>query len=92
MSSDEKGFAAPILPSVGHLAKMSTALCANVFDDLEMALLLLDAGRSQLNPVQRELADRFVSTCKTFARDMLAAEGNPNALRLVFGLSPFEAQ
>jgi hypothetical protein len=75
-----------ILPSVGRLMKMSTATCANVFDELEMALLLLDAGRPDLNPVQRELASRFASTCKIFARDMLAAEGNLNALRMAFGL------
>lgn len=76
------------LPPVGPLTKISTAMCATVFDDLEMVLLMLKAGGSDLNPVQRELADRFTSTCKTFARDMLAAEGNSNALRMIFGLPP----
>ncbi len=67
---------------------MSTATCATVFDDLEMALLLLEAGQNHLNPIQRELANRFANTCKTFARDMLAAEGNTNAIRMVLGLPP----
>lgn len=71
---------------------MSTAMCATVFDELEMALLVLEAGQSHLNPIQRELADRFANTCKTFARDMLAAEGNRDALRMVFGLPPVVAQ
>lgn len=81
-----------LLPPVGHLRKMSTAMCATVFDDLEMALRLLEAGSNQFNPIQRELASRFVLTCKTFARDMLAAEGNSNALRMLFGLLPDEAR
>jgi hypothetical protein len=85
-TNEAKYPATTMLPSLGHLTKMSTATCANVFDELEMALLLLDAGRPELNPVQRELASRFITTCKTFARDILAAEGNSNALRMVFGL------
>lgn len=89
--SAEEG-CANILHPVGQLTKMSTAMCATVFDELEMALLLLEAGRHHLNPVQRELASRFVLTCKTFACDMLAAEGNSNALRMVFGLSQTTVQ
>jgi hypothetical protein len=80
------------LPVAGHLTKMSSALCATAFDDLEMALLVLEAGGKYLNPVQRELVDRFANTTKTFARDMLAAEGNQNALRMTFGLPPIKAK
>lgn len=87
-----KGASTTGLPVVAHPAKMSTALCATAFDDLEMALLVLEAGGKYLNPIQRELADRFAYKCKTFARDMLAAEGNQNALRMVLGLPPIEAR
>jgi hypothetical protein len=62
-------------------------MCTSVFDELETALLFLNAGRQELNPIQRELANRFISTCKLFARDMLAADGDPTALRMARGLS-----
>lgn len=62
------------------------------FDDLDMALLVLEAGGKYLNPVQRELVDRFANKTKTFARDMLAAEGNQNALHMTFGLPPIKAK
>lgn len=75
-----------ILPPITHPTKMSTATCASVFEDLESALMFLDSGLQELNPIQRELAGRFTSMCKTFARDMLAAEGDSNALRVIFGL------
>lgn len=80
------------LPQVGRPVKMSTALCSIVFDDLEMALLSLEAGRNHLDPIQRELVDRFAKTCSSFVRDMLVAEGNPDALRMAFGLSPTAAR
>ncbi len=76
-----------ILPSILHPKKMSTATCASVFEELENALMLLNLGRDELSPIQRELASRFISTCETFAYQMLAADGDANALRAVFGLS-----
>jgi hypothetical protein len=89
MENDKKDIVT-ILPPVDHPTKMSTAVCANVFDELETALMFLNVGRQELNPIQRELAERFISTCKLFARDMLAADGDRTALRMVLGLSVSE--
>lgn len=88
----QKGAGITGLPAVGRLTKMSTALCATAFDDLEMALLVLEAGGKYLNPIQRELVDRFANITKSFARDMLAAEGNQDALRMTLGLPSIEGR
>jgi hypothetical protein len=77
---------------VGPVRKLSTAMCSQVFDELEMALVLLEAGDNYFNSIQRELVDHFASACKTFARNMLAAEGNQNALRMMMELPPVAAQ
>lgn len=68
-------------PSTDRLTKASTALCAAVLDSLDETLTLLNAGSAQLIPLQRQLASRFASACTVFARDMLAAEGDQDALR-----------
>lgn len=80
------------LPAVGPVRKLSTAMCSQVFEELEMAMLLLEAGDKHFNSIQRELAQHFAKTCKTFARNMLAAEGNQNALRMMMGLPPVGVQ
>lgn len=74
-------------PSITNPTKASTAMCATVFDELDAALGLLNAARGDFNPLQRQLVGRFITACKVFGRDMLAADGNPDALRAVFGLS-----
>lgn len=74
-------------PEIGSPAKASTAMCATVFDELDAAVSLLDSARSDFNPLQRQLVGRFVATCKVFGRDMLAADGDPDALLSMFGLS-----
>lgn len=75
------------LPAISSPAKASTAMCATVFDELDAAVSLLNSARSDFNPLQRQLVGRFVATCKTFGRDMLAADGDVDALLLMFGLS-----
>lgn len=72
--------------STDHPTKASTALCAEVLDSLDEALMLLNAGSGQLNPLQRQLARRFHRACTVFAREMLAAEGDRDALRYLLKL------
>ena len=74
------------LPSIKNETKTSTAICAVVFEEMDAALDILDLARKDLTPVQRELVDRFIAECQLFANNMLAAEGNPDAQRAVFGL------
>lgn len=75
------------LPAIDNPTKASTAMCATVFDELDAALGLLNSARGDFNPLQRQLVGRFMATCKVFGRDMQAADGDPDALRAVFGLS-----
>jgi len=75
-----------IFPAIANPTKMSTAMCATVFEELEDALDLLNVARNEFNPLQRQLAGRFIALCKVFGRDLLAADGNPDALRAMFGL------
>ncbi|GLQ51492.1 hypothetical protein GCM10010872_29410 [Dyella flava] len=74
------------LPAIEYINKESTAMCAEIFEELDATLILLDAARLQFNPLQRQLADRFILACKGFGRDMLAAEGNRDALREILDL------
>lgn len=80
------------LPSIDNPRKATTAMCATVFDELDSALSLLDSVRENFNPLQRQLVGRFIAICKVFGHDMLAADGNPDALRVIFGLSTTEKQ
>lgn len=70
---------------ITNVTKVSTAMCAAAFDELEVALAVLGAARDELNPVQVQLVDRFVETCKLFGRDMMAADGDRDALGKVLG-------
>lgn len=74
-------------PSIDNPTKASTAMCATVFEELESALNLLAAVRTEFNPLQRQLAGRFIVACKVFGLEMLAADGRPDALRQAFGMS-----
>lgn len=74
-------------PAVGNPTKASTAMCATVFDELESTLSLLAAARTEFNPLQRQLVGRFSVACKAFGLEMLAADGQADALRQMFGLS-----
>jgi hypothetical protein len=74
-------------PSINNPTKASTAMCATVFEELDSALNLLTAVRTELNPLQRQLAGRFIVACKVFGLEMLAADGRPDALRQAFGMS-----
>lgn len=73
------------LPSVDHPTKVSTAMCATIFEELDSALALMHSVRGELNPLQRQLIGRFIAACKVFGRDMLAADGNHDALHEMFG-------
>lgn len=60
--------------------KISTAMCVSFFEDIEGALILLDSAKGEFNPIQRRLIGRFITFCKIFGLDMLAADGGRNAL------------
>jgi hypothetical protein len=87
MSAQNKSAMWKFFPAIDNPTKASTAMCATVFDELDAALDLLNSARGDFNPLQRQLVGRFIAVCKVFGRDMLAADGNPDALRAVFGLS-----
>ena len=75
------------LPLVDNPTKVSTAMCATVFEELDSALVLMHSVRGEFNPLQRQLIGRFIAACKVFGRDMLTADGNHDALREMFGFS-----
>ncbi|SEB25418.1 hypothetical protein [Variovorax sp. YR216] len=78
-----------LFPGLDRPTKRSTALCAVVIDSLDEAMTLLNVGctgTTRFNPLQREIASRFASACADFARDMLAADGDRDALRCLLEL------
>lgn len=81
-----------LFPSSMRQTKVSTAMCASFFDDIEQALLLLDSTRDQFNPLQRRLIGRFLISCKIFGRDLLAADGDRASLANTLGLQDARLQ
>lgn len=86
MSGQHKQATWEFFSPIGDPTQPSTATCAAAFDEMDVALKLLNSSRADFNPLQRQLIGRFIATCKVFGRNMLAAGGNPDALRAVFGL------
>jgi len=67
--------------------KVSTAMCADFFEDMGRSLELLNNTRNQFNPTQRRLIGRFLVACKVFGRQMLVADGVYSSVNEVCGLS-----
>jgi hypothetical protein len=77
-----------LFPAAIRQSKVSTAMCASFFEDIEQSLILLDATRDQFNPIQNRLIGRFLIACKIFGRDLLAADGEQDSLCGTLGLPP----
>lgn len=75
-------------PEINFPTKISTAMCATVFEELESAVELLDITRKEFNPTQQQLIGRFLIACRIFGQEMLVSDGNMDALRATLGLSP----
>ena len=74
-------------PEITFPTKLSTGMCATVFEELEAAVSLLDITRKEFNPIQRQLIGRFIIACKIFGHEMLVGDGDAEALRITLGLS-----
>lgn len=77
-----------LFASSGRPTKQSTVACRRIFDSVDDVLMVLNSqpARSRLNPLQLQIASRFATSCTLFARDMMAAEGDPDALRYLLKL------
>ncbi len=69
-----------ILPEIVGVQKMSTAWCALAFEDITDMMTILEAGTSQMTPVQRRVWERYKEQTRQFAHDMLLAEGHPQEI------------
>lgn len=75
-----------ILPEIQDIRRLSTASCASIFEEMDSALSFSSAFTDDLNPLQQRLLEQYIGLSKTFARNMLAADGDLDALSEVLGI------
>lgn len=75
-----------ILPEIQDIRRFSTASCASIFEEMDSALSFSLAFADNLNPLQQRLLEQYIGISKTFARNMLAADGDLDALSEVLGI------
>lgn len=69
-----------LLPEIKSPRKMSTAWCALAFEELATALDFIELGTDEINPLQRQVWERYKMQTAQFAEDMLLADGDRNAM------------
>ncbi|WP_255300968.1 hypothetical protein [Pseudomonas syringae] len=69
-----------LLPEVQFPKKISTAWCAEAFEELATAVDWIERGTDQMTPLQRQVWERYKKQTAQFAEDMLLAEGDRNAI------------
>lgn len=79
---------ANFFPEIKSPQKITTGMCAVVFEELDAAVSLLETVRSEFNPIQQNLIGRFLVACKLFGHDMMLADGSSDALKATLGIPP----
>lgn len=75
------------LPWVSVPGNASAETCTAVFKELDDVLVRLNVVGNELNPLQRQLVNRFTTACKVFGRELLAADDDANVRHAAFNLS-----
>ncbi|WP_312164989.1 hypothetical protein [Massilia timonae] len=75
------------LPWIRVPSNASAETCCVVFKELDDVLIRLNEAGNDLNPLQRQLVNRFTNACKVFGRELLAADDDTNIKHAAFNLS-----